>query len=201
MTKKYKEDYCMQYHTKKLCQEASGRLFTRSITLGAAESVKRPRAESNHEPTTSTERRAYVLKHEHARCTTDAPVVYHRVFVIHHGHMLTVYTVYLRAKIGVIYSMADAYATGLFIDLQSFSVCMQSGLYFPNPREFWVLNIFLSFVAYSIFLQVCFVHNFCNLTDIANLYNGNLGNYMSNICTSRLQSWRRSVLGRKRPLY
>jgi hypothetical protein len=51
-------------------------------------------------------------------------------------HMLTVYTVYLRAKIGVIYSAADAYEIGPFIDLRSGSVCMHFGSYFPNPREF-----------------------------------------------------------------
>jgi hypothetical protein len=34
---------------------------------------------------------------------------------------------------------------------------------------FCVLNICLAFVAFSIFPQVCFVHNFCNLTDTANL--------------------------------
>jgi hypothetical protein len=53
----------------------------------------------------------------------------------HHGHMLTVYTVYLHARIGVIYSKADAYAIGLFIDLHSGSVCIHSGSYFPNPCE------------------------------------------------------------------
>jgi hypothetical protein len=95
-------------------------------------------------------------------------VVNHSMLVIHHEHMLTVYTVYLRAKIGVIYSTADAYAIGLFIVLQSGIVCMQSGLYFPNPRECCVLNIFLPFIAHSIFPQVFFVDNFCNLTDIAN---------------------------------
>jgi hypothetical protein len=63
-------------------------------------------------------------------------MVHHSVLVIHHGHMLIVYTVYLRAKIGVIYSTADAYAIGLFIDLRGGSVCMQSGSYFLNPREF-----------------------------------------------------------------
>jgi hypothetical protein len=52
----------------------------------------------------------------------------------HHGHMLTVYTVYLRAKISVIYSTADVYAIGLFIYLRSDSVCM--GSYFLSPREF-----------------------------------------------------------------
>jgi hypothetical protein len=87
----------------------------------------------------------------------------------HLGHVLTTYTVYLRAKIGMIYSTADAYAIGLFIDLQNGSVCMHSGSYFLNPREFCVLNIFLPFVSYNIFSQVCFIHNFCNLTDTAKL--------------------------------
>jgi hypothetical protein len=32
MTKKPQEEFCTQYDAKKLCQEASGRLFTRSIT-------------------------------------------------------------------------------------------------------------------------------------------------------------------------
>jgi hypothetical protein len=101
--------------------------------------------------------------------TTDAPVVHHSVFVIHHGHMLTVYAVYLRAKIGVVYGAADVYAIGIFIDLRSDSVCMQSRSYFPNPREFFcVKNIFIPFIAHIIFPQVCFVHNFCNLTDTAN---------------------------------
>jgi hypothetical protein len=69
-------------------------------------------------------------------------MVHHLVFVIHHEHMLTVYTVYLRAKMGVIYSTADAYAISLFIDLRSGSVCLHSGSYFLNPREFCVLNIY-----------------------------------------------------------
>jgi hypothetical protein len=68
----------------------------------------------------------------------------------------------------MIYITADTYAIGLFIDLQSGSVCMHSGSYFLNPREFCVLNIFLPFVSYNIFLQVCFIHNFCNLNDTAN---------------------------------
>jgi hypothetical protein len=83
--------------------------------------------------------------------------------------VLTVYAVYLRAKIGVIYSTVDAYVIGLFIDLQSGSVCMHSGSYFLNPCEFCVLNIFLPFVSYNIFSKGCFIHNFCNLTDTANL--------------------------------
>jgi hypothetical protein len=28
MTKKPEEEFCMQYHAKKLCQEASGRFYT-----------------------------------------------------------------------------------------------------------------------------------------------------------------------------
>jgi hypothetical protein len=83
--------------------------------------------------------------------------------------MLTVYTVYLRANIGVIYSTADAYAIGLFIDLQSGSVCMHSGSYFLNPHKFCILNIFLSFVSFNVFSQVCCIHNFCNLTESVNL--------------------------------
>jgi hypothetical protein len=59
--------------------------------------------------------------------------------------MLTVHTVYLRAKIGVIYSTADVYAIGLFIDLRSGSVCMHSGSYFPNPREFLCFEYISSF--------------------------------------------------------
>jgi hypothetical protein len=47
---------------------------------------------------------------------------------------------YLRAEISVIYSTADASAIDLFIDLRSASVCMQSGSYFPNPREFSCLE-------------------------------------------------------------
>jgi hypothetical protein len=41
MAQKSEEEFCMQYHAKKLCQQASGRFFTRSITLGAVESVMR----------------------------------------------------------------------------------------------------------------------------------------------------------------
>jgi hypothetical protein len=100
------------------------------------------------------------------RTEARAPVMYHGCTRVtstgvceHRGHILTVYTIYLRAKIGVIHSTADAYAIGLFIDLRSDSVCMHSGSYFLNPREF-VLNIFLPFVAYNVFSQVCFVHNF-----------------------------------------
>jgi hypothetical protein len=66
--------------------------------------------------------------------------------------MLTVYTVYLSAEIGVICSTADVYAIGLFIDLQSGSVCIHSGSYFLNLREFCVFNLFLPFVSYNIFL-------------------------------------------------
>jgi hypothetical protein len=87
----------------------------------------------------------------------------------HHRHMLTVNTIYLRAKIGVVYSTDDTYAIGLFIDLQSVSACMHYGSYFLNPRKFCVLNIFLPFVYYNIFSQVCLIHNFCNLTDTVNL--------------------------------
>jgi hypothetical protein len=72
-------------------------------------------------------------------------MLHHPVLVIHYGHMLTVYTVYLCAKIGVIYSTADAYAIGLFIDLWSGSVCMQSGSYFLNPREFLCFKYISSF--------------------------------------------------------
>jgi hypothetical protein len=150
MTKNSEEAFCIQYHAKKLCQEASGRLFTHSITLGAAESVIRPRAELNHEPPTSDERWVYTPKHERLLCITDAPVVHHLVFVIHHGHMLIVYTVYLRAKIGVIYSTtADAYAIGLFIDFRSGSVCMQSGSYFLNLREFLCFEHISSFYSWQ----------------------------------------------------
>jgi hypothetical protein len=67
------------------------------------------------------------------------------MFVIHDGNMLTVYNVYLRAKISVIYRKANAYAIGLFIDLRSGSVCMQSSSYFPNPREFLCFEYISSF--------------------------------------------------------
>jgi hypothetical protein len=79
--------------------------------------------------------------------------------------------------------------------------------------NFCVFDIFLPFIAYSIFPQVCFVHNFCNLTDTANLRqlksimlhpppnNGNFENDTSNVLTPRLHSWRRILLGRKQPWY
>jgi hypothetical protein len=156
MENKSEEEFCVQYHANKSCLEASGRFFTRSITLGPAYSVICLSAESNHEP-----KRAKGNERTHTHGTSTG-VCEHR------AHILTVYTVYLRAKIGVIYSTADAYAIGLFIDLQSGSVCMHSGSYFLNPRDFGVLNIFLPFVSYSILSQVCFIHNFCNLTDTAN---------------------------------
>jgi hypothetical protein len=45
-------------------KEASGRLFTHSITLSAAGSVIRSWAESNHEPKMGDKRRAYAPNHE-----------------------------------------------------------------------------------------------------------------------------------------
>jgi hypothetical protein len=64
MTKKSEEEFCVQYHAKKSCHEASGKFLTRSITLGTAYSITCPSSESNHEP----------------KGATEAPMVHHPMF-------------------------------------------------------------------------------------------------------------------------
>jgi hypothetical protein len=171
MTNKSEKEFCVQYHAhKKSCLEASGRFLHAVSHYAQPYSVICPSAESNHEPKqTADDERTY-------RSTSACDVLYsgctrgtlHGVYG-HRGNMLTVYTVYLCKKIGVIYTTADVYAIGLFNDLQSGSVCMHSGSYFLNKREFGFFNIFLPFVSYNIFSQVCFIHNFCYSTATVNL--------------------------------
>jgi hypothetical protein len=79
MTNQSEEEFWVQYHAKKSCLEASGRFFTRNITLGISYSVVYPSAESNHEPN-KRRARAYAPEHERMWCTTDASVVHHPVF-------------------------------------------------------------------------------------------------------------------------